>query len=384
MNHTFNESALKRYNRSFKWKMLETFDPKAPHEDTLPFTVAEMEWKTPQPIIDGLKEYLDHEILGYTDVSPTYYDHLNNWLSTYYKFTIKPEDIIITPGVITAIRIAIHTLTQENDGVVLLSPSYNTFLPTIANAGRRVVEVDLLSNSCIYTIDFTALESAFSDPKNTMFILCSPHNPVGRVWTYEELIAIRELASKYNIHVVADEIHADLVMPSYQFVSYGVIDPQAILCTSISKTFNLAGLKVSNIIIKNGEIKQSFQRMADCIGGIGANALALHAVELAYTKCRPWLEEAIERINKNYLWVLNNLNSDVYTVSPLQGTYLLWIDTRNVSNIYEFLREHHIQVGDGKNYGEAGTGFIRVNIACPLKYVRYLTNALNTIATKKG
>lgn len=378
MTDHFNNDAIQRYEYSSKWKLLKNFDASAPNHDTVPFTVAEMEWKTPPCIVEGLKKYLDSAVLGYTEPCPRYYEALNSWFGNYYNFQISPEEIFITPGVISALRTSIYAFSKEDDGIVLLTPSYNTFFKTINQTKRKIVAVELANNQGQYTIDFSKLEEAFSDPTNTLFILCSPHNPIGRVWTKDELLSISQLAHKHNVLVLADEIHADLIMPGETFTSYVTIDPMSPAFFSVTKTFNLAGLKVSHMVVKNSDMREKLSKVFEAYGSNGANALGINAVGIAYTLGRPWLEEAISKIYDNYNLIKTSLDKR-YIVSKLEGTYLLWIDCRAVEGLYSKLADYHIHVGDGEWYGENGRGFIRVNIACPQPYIQHLIDTLNSL-----
>ncbi len=358
---------------------MKSSDPLVSDFDVVPFTVAEMELETPHEIKEGLKDYLDKEILGYTVPSIHYYESLSRWTKTHYNYDVEKEDVFITSGVVNAIKIAINTMTQMNDGIVILTPAYNAFFDVIKSTKRSCVSVPLINDNGYYTIDFESLEDALSKSENTMFILCSPHNPIGRVWNKNELETIHRLSKKHNVTVISDEIHADIILPGNSFVSYAHINPQAVICTSITKTFNLAGLKISNIIIKDKVVMEKWQEYASMYGGQGANALGMMALELAYSKCEPWLRNTIELLSDNYNHLCSLLKDSDYCISPLEGTYLLWIDCSKVKGAYHRLKDYHQHTSPGKWYGTS-SDYIRVNLACETKYISQLGDIMIEIA----
>lgn len=299
MSYSYDHEAIKRFGRSFKWDAMLEVDEAVKDEDIVPFTVAEMEWQTAPAITKQLQDYLENDILGYTGPSKEYYELVVDWIQSRYHFEVTQEDIVIVPGVITAIKSLLEVMTQEKDGIILLTPSYQSFFKAIDQTKRTCEEVALINNDGLYTIDFKALETAFAKDSTKMMILCHPHNPIGRIWTQDEMKAIYELSQKYHKPVISDEIHADLIMPGHQFISYGAIDPKAVICTSISKTFNLAGMKLSNIIIRDEACRERFIEHSERYSNIGANALALQALEYAYRDGSPWLESTIQQIQKN-------------------------------------------------------------------------------------
>lgn len=368
----------KRYLRSSKWQLMKTVDSSIESYDRIPYTVAEMEWPTDPTIIEGLKQYLDTEILGYTNPSNIYYESIQNWTQKHYGYTVSKENIVITPGVISSIRIALHTMTSPQDNIVLLTPSYNSFFEVIKNSKRNVLRVPLINSNGHYSIDFMALEEAFSQENTSMFVLCSPHNPIGRIWSKDELIKIYDIAKKHKVIVLSDEIHCDLIMPGYEFVSYRHIDKNAIVLTSITKTFNLAGLKISNAFIPDASIKDKWESYLKEYGGGNINAIGMRALELAYSSSNDWLRNSINTINDNYLYIQEKLKDSEYIVSPLQATYLLWIDGTKKPGTYKQLRDKHFHVGCGMTYGSS-EDCLRVNIAVPKKYIIDLVDALLSI-----
>lgn len=370
----FNHNAIKRFGRSYKWDaMLEAF-PETEAMDIMPFTVAEMEWQTDPIITQTLQTYLAEDILGYTKASETYTKAVCQWMHKHYHLDIQCDDIITTPGVITAIKMALEVMTTEGDGVILLTPVYHSFFKMLEAVHRIPATSDLINHNGIYSIDFEDLEAKFKDPANTVMIMCHPHNPIGRVWTRNELERIHALSLQYNVPVISDEIHADLTLSGHQHVSYGTLDPLAIICTSVSKTFNLAGLKISNIIIKDERLRHQFVNHGERYGTIGANALAIQAAEVAYRKGQPWLDQALQEIEANAAIVSDRFAATDIIVSPLEATYLIWMDFREVIKkdptlLQRLESEAYFFASDGEAFGANGAGFLRMNLAGPQRYI---------------
>lgn len=370
----FNHNAIKRFGRSYKWDaMLEAF-PETEAMDIMPFTVAEMEWQTDPIITHTLQTYLAEDILGYTKASKTYTKAVCQWMHNHYHLDIHCDDIITTPGVITAIKMALEVMTTEGDGVILLTPVYHSFFKMLEAVHRVPATSDLINQNGIYSIDFEDLEAKFKDPANTVMIMCHPHNPIGRVWTRDELERIHALSLQYNVPVISDEIHADLTLSGHQHVSYGTLDPQAIICTSVSKTFNLAGLKISNIIIKDERLRHQFVNHGERYGTIGANALAIQAAEVAYRKGQPWLDQALQEIEANAAIVTERFAATDIIVSPLEATYLIWMDFQEVIKkdpalLQRLESEAYFFASDGEAFGANGAGFLRMNLAGPQRYI---------------
>ncbi len=381
-----NDKAIPRRNMNYKWDEMLTANPHSIQEDLIPFTVAEMEWMTDSHIIEAVQEYMGNCILGYTFPNEDYYQAVGDWLRDNYGLKVAQEDIVMTPGVITALRTAIQIMTEENDGVIVLTPSYQSFFKIINETKRTLVNVSLTNHDGNYTLNTEALESAFANPNNKMMILCNPHNPVGHIWTHDELSTLAQLSSKYNVPVVSDEIHADLIMPGYTFTSYADFDPQAIICTAPSKTFNLAGLKLSNIIIKDLALRNKFVTHASRYGAMGVNALAIVATHAAYTQGRPWLDTVITQINKNASIIQETFSKTEAVVSPLEATYLMWIDFRPYTKDHPELIQKFIDNGvfvhEGSLFGEDGKNFIRMNIATPQHYIEKACTTMLDIINK--
>lgn len=385
MEYTFENQAIDREGRSHKWQKMFAF--KAVDEDVIPFTVAEMEWETAPEIREGLKSYIDRQILGYTFANDAYMDAVISWHRRHHKITLLPEHIVPTPGVMSALSKLILLLSEKQQGIILLTPSYQSFYSIITLTERTIVSVPLINTQGIYTLDKEALEKAFKDPNNAFMILSNPHNPVGRSWTDAELREIAALSKQYGKPVISDEIHADLTLPGYTHNSYHHYDDQAIICTAASKAFNLAGLKASNIFIFDNALRVRFKNYAAKTGSDGVNALGLYATQLAYTQAEPWLNAAILEIYRNEQTMRNLLKDTEIIISPLEATYLLWLDLRvyaaKCDDLMDLLRqEGNLFFNDGKISGEGGQGFIRMNLAGPHHYIAKAGKRLLEIINK--
>ncbi len=293
-----------------------------------------------------------------------------------HNWEIKPEWILGSDGVVPAFHNAVKAFTKPGDGVILMTPAYYPFYRAIDNNHRKRVELELTDNNGRYEIDFDKLEELAKQPENTLILFCSPQNPVGRVWTVDELTRLGRICIDNDVMILSDEIHADLIMPGYKHTVFATISEEfahhCIVCTAPSKTFNIAGLENSNIIIPDDEIRRRYWTEEYTTGRERLNMLGYKACELAYTKCEKWLEELIELIHTNELTVKDFMAESfpeikVYT---LEGTYLLWLDFRawglEPKALEEFMvNEALLFLDEGYVFGKGGSGFERINLACP-------------------
>ena len=360
---------------SFKWNGMKRLYPDVP-SGIVPFSVADMELKNPSEVIEGLKKYLDEAILGYTGPTDAYYDAVISWMKRRHNWDIKKEWFVTTTGVVTGFQAAIKSVIEPGDGVIILSPVYYPFSSAIKRFDGEVVSVELINKNGEYFIDFDALKTACENPKNKMLLFCSPHNPIGRVWTKEELEQIGELCLKNDVIIVSDEIHHDLVMPGATHTVFATLSKELedhmIICTSPSKTFNLAGMQTSNILIPNETLREKYVAAINEISKTSLNALGYKACELAYNEAENWLEELLKLIQHNCDVVCKCMRTyfPEVVISPLQGTYLLWLDFRAFGLTKEALEEKMIKealwfTDEGYLFGEGGIGFERINLACP-------------------
>lgn len=358
---------------SFKWDALK----KVFHtEDVLPMWVADMDFKAPKEVNDALIERAKHGIYGYTLISDRVREQIKKWVEEKHNWTIDPNWLSFSPGVITSLYVAISSFTEVNDKILLQTPVYTPFFNIIKNSGRKIVENPLHFNGEKYEIDFQDFEEKLRQGVKA-FILCSPHNPVGRVWTKEELLEMGRLCLKYDVLILADEIHADLVFDSYQHIPIASLSEelsnQTITCMSPTKTFNLAGLQASYIITTDKRKRTILNQKLAEQGFSMLNTMGIVALEAAYKYGRPWLAKLMNVIEENKNYVRTRLHEEtdglLYTIDS-EGTYLLWVDCHRLGLDDQALQKFMIEkakvgLNPGSSYGKEGEQFMRINIACP-------------------
>ncbi|TFH30688.1 MAG: pyridoxal phosphate-dependent aminotransferase [Promethearchaeota archaeon] len=376
-------------------------------DDQLPLWVADMDFRVPQPVIDAMIQRAQHGIFGYAAEGESYYHAVIDWFKDRHHWEIQREWIQITPGIVPAINFFIQTYTNPGDKIIIQEPVYYPFKMGIVNNGRQVVNNNLILEEANeagkgregkYIMDFEDLKKKARDKRTRMLILCSPHNPVGRVWTREELQHLGDICLKNNILVIADEIHCDLLMPGQTHIPFASLSPEfaaiTITCTAASKTFNLAGLHVSNIIISDPLIRNRFKTALENLGLMGANIFGRVAVEVAYRDGKVWLEDTLNYIHQNYQYLKSYIATHLpsVTVLPLEGTYLAWVDFRSIGippkALDEIIKHQaHVFLDDGGMFGESGLGFQRFNIACPQAILKEaldkITHAFNIYLVKQ-
>lgn len=379
---------------SSKWKSMLELKKDIP-SGIIPFSVADMELTNPPEVIDGLKDYLSNTILGYSIATDSYRDAVCNWMEKRHSWHIEPDWIVECDGVIPALFAAVNAFTEPGDGVILMPPVYYPFYSAIEQTGRRVARCNLINDDGRYVIDFDALSTHAKDPHNKLMIFCSPHNPVGRVWRREELEAVGKICLENNVQILSDEIHFDLVLPGHRHTVFASLDHElqdrAVICTAPSKTFNLAGMHASNIIIKNSSIRRRFCAALAKTGFFSLNILGYKACELAYQKCEKWLDELIRHIDNNRRLVEDYMKSKIpqITPSPLEGTYLQWWDCRSLGMDCKQLENFMIHeallfLDEGYIFGKDGEGFERINLACPSAKLSEALDRLHGALKSKG
>ena len=350
-------------------------------EDVLPFWVADMDFRTPQPVVDELMRRSSHGIFGYTDVKDDYRAMISDWFRSRHGWDPDMKSMVITPGVVFAICTAIRALTETGDAVLICPPVYYPFSAAVRENRRTLVESPLVlregqQGKLAYEIDFEDFENKIREHQVKLFLLCSPHNPVGRVWRREELVRIGEICGRYQVVVVADEIHQDFIRQGYHHTVFADLSPEiddmTITCTSPSKTFNLAGLQISHVFIKNDKLRQKFRRELSAAGYSQPNALGLFAAKAAYCQGKPWLKELLSYLEDNLRKTKAFLSKHLPLVRLIEpeGTYLLWLDFSRYGLADRELDDLIIQRGklwldSGSIFGTGGQGFQRINIACP-------------------
>jgi len=371
MNYKFDFDELipRRHTNCYKWDMAE-------NDDVLPMWVADMDFRTAPAVIDAFIRRAQHGVFGYTKVPDSYYDAVISWSERRHRFTIQKEWILYTTGVVPAVSAIIKALTVPGDKVIIQTPVYNCFFSSIRNNACDIATNELICQDGLYRIDFDDLEKKASDPKAKVLLLCSPHNPVGRVWTKDELERIGEICLRNQVVVLSDEIHGDLVYAGYRHIPFASISEiflqNSVTCTAPSKTFNLAGLKVANIIVSNEEIRRKIDKALNVNEVCEINAFAVEALITAYNEGEVWLDELNQYLYDNYLHLKTFIATELpyIKVTPLEATYLVWMDfsalgqsSRMIADT--LLQKAHLWVNKGTMYGANGEGFIRMNIACP-------------------
>jgi cystathionine beta-lyase len=373
MAYDFNEVINRRGTNSLKYDFAaERGKPEA----AMPLWVADMDFRTPPAVIDALTEASRHGIFGYSDVKLPYFQTLHDWYRNNFQWNTEASWLVKTPGVVFAICTAIRALTDPGDGILIQRPVYYPFTNVILDNNRVLVNNPLIYRDGRYTIDLEDFELKIRENAVKLFILCNPHNPVGRVWSKDELIGMGEICLKYNVTVISDEIHGDLIYPGFRHTVFASLKPEyaniAITCTSPSKTFNLAGLQVSNIFISNKVLRRMFRKEMCRIGYAQLNTLGLVACQAAYEKGELWLEELRAYLFENLNYIRSFLREELPQISLVEpeGTYLVWLDFRSLGMTEEaldsfILEEAGLWLDNGSMFGPEGEGFQRINIACP-------------------
>lgn len=373
MSYNFDEIIDRHHTNSIKYD-----NPAAFHlpEDALPLWVADMDFRIPREVQETLHAMADHGIFGYSDNNEEYFDAVHNWFLKHFNWDTKKEWLIKTPGVVFAIGAAIRALTKEGDAVLIQRPVYYPFSAMIEQNNRTLINNPLIYENGHYSIDFKDFEQKIADNKVKIFILCSPHNPVGRVWTKEELLTMASICKKYNVIVIADEIHCDFTYKGITHTMFGTLGEEVlnrlVLCTAPSKTFNLAGLQTSNIFIPDEKLREAFQAELSRMGVMEVNLAGLLACQAAYTHGEEWLCELKEYLAGNLSFLRNFIAErlpQIKLVEP-EGTYLVWLDCSELGLSGEALdnfmgQKAKLWLDGGSMFGEEGSCFQRVNIACP-------------------
>lgn len=357
-------------------------------EDTLPLWVADMDFPAPREVLDALHSCADHGIFGYTDVKSDYYEATANWFSARFGWTPGEDWLVKTPGLVFALATAVRALTSPGDAVLIQTPVYPPFASVVEHNGRRLVRNQLLRDGNRYRIDFEDLERKFQTEQVKLFLLCSPHNPVGRVWTKEELRSLGQLCLRYGVKVFSDEIHCDFTYPGHTHRMFLEVNPEltslALLGTAPSKTFNLAGLQAANIWIPDAGLRQAFADEMDRTGYHSLNTMGLAACKAAYRYGGQWLEQLKKYLTENLAYLRSFFREHLpeLTLIEPEGTYLVWFDCAGLGldrkERERFFREEaRVWLNRGSSFGPGGEGFRRMNIACPRPV---LAQALERIA----
>ena len=363
---------------SLKWDAL---DKRFGNADLISMWVADMEIKAPKEVIEALKERCEHGVFGYSYVSDEYYNSVIKWLKEKHNYEIKKEWLRFTNGVVTAIYCFVNIFTKVDDAILILTPVYYPFHNAVKDNNRKLITCDLKNTDGYFTIDYDEVEKKIVENKVKLFIQCSPHNPAGRVWKEEELAKILEICKKHNVLVISDEIHQDIIMKGYKhipsaIVANGKYADNLITVSAASKTFNLAGLIHSNIIISNAELRKKYDEEIKKINQTEINILGMLATQVAYEKGSEWLENVKEIIEDNFNYLKTELNKHIpeITITNLEGTYLVFLDLRKIipiDKVKEFIQDKcNLAIDFGEWFGASFKGFIRVNLATDPEIVK--------------
>ena len=374
MKYCFDEKIDRSKNHSAKWAEL---GKKFGTDDLFPMWIADMDIKTAPEIVQAMKEKVEQEIFGYVYRPDSYYKSAADWLERRFGYKISEKTLIHSPGVVPSLSILVKLMTNEDEKILIQTPVYYPFAETIKDNKRTLVTNELVRDeNGYYTMNFADLEEKLSDEKVTLFILCSPHNPVGRGWKKEELAKVGELCLKYNVRIIADEIWRDLVMPGVTHTPLASISKEiediTITCFSPTKTFNIAGLQASFATFPRKEELERFDRELGILDIKRNNPFSLVAFEAAYTKCDEWVDQLNEFLSSNMDYTIDFIEKRVpeIKICKAEGTYLLWLDFSALGftkeELSEFMkREAKVAMDDGYWFGDNGIGYERMNIACP-------------------
>ena len=363
---------------SLKWDAL---DKRFGNADLISMWVADMEIKAPKEVIEALKERCEHGVFGYSYVSDEYYNSVIKWLKEKHNYEIKKEWLRFTNGVVTAIYCFVNIFTKVDDAILILTPVYYPFHNAVKDNNRKLITCDLKNTDGYFTIDYDEVEKKIVENKVKLFIQCSPHNPAGRVWKEEELARILEICKKHNVLVISDEIHQDITMKGYKhipsaIVANGKYADNLITVSAASKTFNLAGLIHSNIIISNDELRKKYDEEIKKINQTEINILGMLATQVAYEKGSEWLENVKEIIEDNFNYLKTELNKYIpeIIITNLEGTYLVFLDLRKIipiDKVKEFIQDKcNLAIDFGEWFGASFKGFIRINLATDPEIVK--------------
>lgn len=373
MQYDFDTVIDRRPWGSSKWAVKDTFG----RDDILPMWVADMDFPCAEPIVEAIKRRAEHPIYGYTVVPRSLLQAVVDRMKTKYDWVIKPEWIVITPGVVPALNAAVKTFCREGDGVVIQPPVYPPFAGSVVNNSCALVENQLVLENGRYRVDFDDLEAKFKERKPKLMILCSPHNPVGRVWTKEELLEMGRIVLENKAIMVSDEIHGEIIFRGKKQIPFASLNREfemnSITCIAPSKTFNIPGLHTAMAIIPNDEIRAAFNRT--CGGIMGSPGLfGLTAAEAAFKYGDEWLEQVLSYLEANVDYTISYFEKKIPEITPVrpEGTYLVWLDCRRLGmgreELQKFFREKaRVGMNDGYTFGSGGEGFMRLNVGCPRK-----------------
>jgi cystathionine beta-lyase len=400
MKYDFDREIDRKGTQSVKWEYVpnETHTDMDPtnqffgEDRMLPMWVADMDFPAPPAVIDAMKKRAEHGIFGYTTPSDSYFQAVEDWMRRRHGWEIDRKWIVTTPGVIPGLKAMVRTFSAKGEKVLIQPPVYHPFYHVIEDNERALATNPLIYENHTYTMDYADLEEKLADPLVKMAILCNPHNPIGRVWNKEELTRFGELCLAHDVLVASDEIHCDLLFKGVKFTPFATLGEafaqNAIVCTAGSKTFNLAGLHHSNIIIPNPDLRKAFIEALERSSTFGSNLFGLAALEAAYNEGEEWLDQLLDYLDDSRQYLEETITEHIPQIKVVkpEGTYLVWLDCRGLGldkeGLQKFMREEaRLCLDEGYIFGPEGEGFERMNIACPRSI---LVDALARIKSAVG
>ncbi|MDE6002231.1 MAG: pyridoxal phosphate-dependent aminotransferase [Prevotella sp.] len=387
MKYNFDELTKRRGTGCVKWD-------EAPSPDVIPMWVADMDFAVAPAIQEAIRKRAEHPVFGYTYVQDDYYEAVISWFQRRHHWTINREHILYTTGVVPAMSVAIKALTLPGEKVLILSPDYNCFFSSVKNNGCEVAESVLRMNRNSqnkFEVDWEDFEAKCADEKCTVFLLCNPHNPTGRVWTREELQRMSDICHRHQVRIVSDEIHGELIMPGHQFCPMGTVDESAIILNSPSKSFNIAGLQTANIICTDTVTRRRIERVININEVCDLNPFGPVALIAAYNESEDWLDELNQYIWDNYTTLCDFVAKYIpqWKVMPMEGTYLAWVDCSGCCDDMaaycdRILQGAKVWLNPGTMYGpQSGQGYLRINMACPRSLMMEALNRIKEFINKE-
>lgn len=373
MKYDFDKIIERKNTNCVKYDFLEE---NGFSSDTIPMFVADMDFPSPYEVTERLKEIVSHSTFGYSETKSGYFRALHDWFVRNHNFETQPEWLIKTSGVISAIAAGVRAFTDKGDGVIIQRPVYGAFEHVITSNGRKLFDNALVNENGKYSIDFDHFERTIKENNIKLFILCSPHNPVGRVWTKDELKCLGEICLTYNVLVISDEIHCDFTYTGYTHHVFSSISPEfaqnSVICTAPSKTFNLAGLNTANIFIPNEKLRNKLRNVISSMGAGDQNIFGMAACEAAYSYGDEWLKQLIDYLQQNLSYLRKYISEylpEIRLTEP-EGTYLTWLDFSRLNmsdgELNDIIKHKaKLWLSYGGIFGPEGKGFQRINIACP-------------------
>lgn len=383
--YNFDDLIERENTNCYKYDLREKFFKT---NKVMPLWVADMDFKTPNFIIEGIKKRLEHEVLGYSFFGESAIQAVQNWMQRRHGWTVDKQWISFTPGVVPALNISVLSFTQAGDKIIIQPPVYFPFYTAVKDHGRKVLENPLVLNKQgRYQINYEQLEELAAAPETKLMLLCNPHNPTGNVWTKDELAKVADICTKHNVVIISDEIHSDIIFKGHTHQPMATVSETAasgtITCMAPSKTFNMAGMATSVVITSNPDLMKQFSSELNKYHIGSGNVLGHYALEAAYNHGDGWLQEMLDYLQDNIHYLTSFINENIPEIKVIapEATYLVWLDCRalglNDSELYDFMiKKARLGLSHGPIFGEGGSGFQRINIGCPKSY---LTKALNNL-----